>query len=94
MAMLKEGYKQAHAVKSHQVAECLQAAVNFALYSSGASGVKVCLFTEADLQIGRVSYSVDLDSIYNKTGDVWHIALPQMDATLLYGQAVPQQAFS
>lgn len=68
----------------------MQAAVNFAIYSSGASGVKVCLFTQADLQSGRVSYEVALDSTYNKTGDVWHIALPQLDATLLYGQTILQ----
>ena len=64
----------------------MQAAVNFALYSSGASGVTLCLFTKEDLQNGRVSYEVDLDDTYNKTGDVWHIALPQFEADLLYGQ--------
>ena len=64
----------------------MQAAVNFALYSSGASGVTLCLFTKADLQNGRVSYEVNLDDKYNKTGDVWHIGLPQLEADLLYGQ--------
>lgn len=64
----------------------MQAAVNFALYSSGATVVTLCLFTKADLQNGRISYEVDLDDTYNKTGDVWHIALPQLEADLLYGQ--------
>ena len=66
----------------------MQAAVNFALYSSGASGVTLCLFSEADLRNGKVSYEVCLDSSHNKTGDVWHVALPQVDTTLLYGQAL------
>lgn len=64
----------------------MQAAVNFALYSSGALAVTLCLFTKADLQAGRVSYEIDLDDKYNKTGDVWHIGLPQLEADLLYGQ--------
>ena len=67
--------------------------VNFALYSSGASGVKLCLFKEADLQSGRLSYEVDLDSAYNRTGDVWHIALPQLEANLLYGQLLYTSGF-
>ncbi|KAL3147709.1 Iron-sulfur assembly protein 1 [Trebouxia sp. C0010 RCD-2024] len=62
-----------------------EAAVNFALYSSSAAGVKLCLFKEADLQSGRLSYEVELDSAYNRTGDVWHIAVPQLEANLLYG---------
>ena len=63
----------------------VQVVVNFALYSTGATGVTLCLFTEADLKNGRVSFEVDLDADYNKTGDIWHIALPQLDVTLLYG---------
>ena len=64
----------------------LQAAINFALYSAGAKGVILCLFNEADLQNGRVSFEVALHPRHNKTGDVWHIALPQLDANLLYGE--------
>lgn len=71
----------------------MQAAVNFALYSSGASGVKLCLFKEADLQNGRLSYEVELDPTNNKTGDVWHIALPQLDANLSYGQLLFTSGF-
>ena len=39
----------------------MQVAVNFALYSAGATGVILCLFTEADLQNGKVSFEVQLD---------------------------------
>ena len=60
--------------------------MNFALYSAGATGVILCLFTEADLQNGKVSFEVQLDARHNKTGDVWHIALPQLDVNLLYGK--------
>ncbi len=65
--------------------EHLQAAINFALYSAGGTGVSLCLFTDTDLQNGNVTYEVDLHNIYNKTGDVWHIALPQLDNSLMYG---------
>lgn len=71
----------------------MQAAVNFALYSSSAAGVKLCLFKEADLQSGRLSYEVELDSAYNRTGDVWHIAVPQLEANLLYGQLLHTSGF-
>ncbi|DBB07506.1 TPA: Iron-sulfur assembly protein 1 [Trebouxia sp. C0006] len=62
-----------------------EAAINFALYSAGGTGVSLCLFTDTDLQNGKVTYEVDLHNIYNKTGDVWHIALPQLDNSLMYG---------
>ena len=60
--------------------------MNFALYSAGARGVILCLFTESDLQNGKVSFEVQLDAMHNKTGDIWHIALPQLDVNLLYGK--------
>lgn len=53
-----------------------QGGVNFALQSAGATGVKLVLFSEADLAAGRSSYEITLDPGANKTGDVWHIALP------------------
>ena len=49
--------------------------------------MSLCLFTEADLQQGRVTHEVQLDPGLNRTGDVWHILLPQLDASLLYGAA-------
>ena len=67
------------------MSEHMQAAINFALYSAGGTGVSLCLFTDTDLQNGKVTYEVDLHNIYNKTGDVWHIALPQLDNSLMYG---------
>ncbi len=70
-------------------AQYLQAAINFALHSAGAKGVSLCLFTEADLQHGKVSHEVDLHTTYNKTGDIWHIAVPQLDSSLLYGMSHP-----
>ena len=63
----------------------MQGATNFALYASNASAVALCLFTEEDLQQGRTSYEIQLDPVLNKTGDTWHIALPSLDSTLLYG---------
>ncbi|KAF6257870.1 isoamylase [Scenedesmus sp. NREL 46B-D3] len=63
-------------------------AINFALTSGSAKGVKLVLFTEDDLALGSSTYEVTLDPATNKTGDVWHIALPQCDCSLLYGYRV------
>jgi hypothetical protein len=62
--------------------------VNFAVHSSGASSVCLCLFTESDLQQGKVSKEVQLDPVFNRTGDVWHIFLPDIAPNLLYGYRV------
>ncbi|KAI3435670.1 hypothetical protein D9Q98_001728 [Chlorella vulgaris] len=61
---------------------------NFALFASNAWGVTLCLFSEADLRAGRVTLEVPLAPEANRTGDVWHIALPGLDPSLLYGYRV------
>ncbi|CAK0735857.1 hypothetical protein CVIRNUC_000651 [Coccomyxa viridis] len=65
-----------------------QEGVNFAVYASSATAVSVCLFTEADLQAGRVTHEVPLFPELNRTGYTWHILLPKLDSTLLYGYRV------
>ena len=65
-----------------------QGTTNFAVFASNAWGVSLCLFTEADLRAGRVTHEVALHPEANKTGDTWHIALPRLDSTLLYGYRV------
>lgn len=62
--------------------------VNFAVFSSGAVGMSLCLFTEDDLQAGRITYEIPLDPALNKTGDIWHVMLPNLDTRLLYGYKV------
>lgn len=62
-----------------------QGAINFSVYSANATGINLCLFYEEDLQKGQVSYEIPLDPMFNKSGDNWHIMLPQLDETLLYG---------
>ena len=47
--------------------------------------MSVCLFTEADLQKGLVTNEVQLDPLRNRTGDVWHAFIPDLDDSLLYG---------
>ena len=64
----------------------MQEGVNFAVYASSATSVSVCLFTEADLQGGRVTHEVPLSPELNRTGYIWHILLPSLDSTLLYGR--------
>lgn len=66
----------------------LQNVVNFALFSSNASAVSICLFTQTDLEQNKVSIEVPLDPEENKTGDVWHIAFQNMSDTLLYAYRV------
>jgi hypothetical protein len=46
----------------------LQDAINFALTSGSAKGVKLVLFTEDDLAMGKSTYEVMLDPLTNKTG--------------------------
>ncbi len=46
------------------------------------------LFTEQDLTAGRATHEVPLDPALNRTGDVWHILLPAVDTSLLYGYRV------
>ena len=67
---------------------CLQGATNFAVFASNAWGVSLCLFTEGDLSGGRVTHELALSREGNRTGDVWHIALPRLDSSLLYGYRV------
>ena len=64
----------------------LQEGVNFAVYASSATSVSLCLFTEADLQAGKVTCEVPLAPELNRTGYTWHILLPKLDTTLLYGE--------
>ncbi|KAH7288477.1 hypothetical protein KP509_31G027800 [Ceratopteris richardii] len=59
--------------------------VNFSIHSSSATSVTLCLFTSSDLQQGQVTREIPLDPRLNRTGDVWHICLPNISEELLYG---------
>lgn len=60
-------------------------ATNFAVVATNAWGVSLCLFTMDDLKKGDVTEEVPLHPIYNKTGNIWHVSLPKLDSSLLYG---------
>lgn len=62
--------------------------VNFAVFSSGATSVSLCLFTEDDIQNGKITAEVPLHPILNRTGHMWHIFLPSLSPNLLYGYRV------
>jgi len=64
----------------------VQGATNFAVVSTGATGVALVLFREDDLAAGRLTHEIPLDPQLNRTGNVWHVALPALDDTLLYGE--------
>jgi isoamylase len=63
----------------------LQGAHNFVLYTSSASAVTLVLFQHHDLWHGRSTVEIPLDPQRNRTGDLWHIAIPGLHHDLLYG---------
>lgn len=63
-------------------------AINFAIFSSSAQSVNLCIFNEADLSRGLVTHEIPLDPLINRTGDVWHIMLPNLRDDLLYGYRI------
>lgn len=63
-----------------------QGITNFSVYSSTAKAVSLVLFTEDGLAAGAPAHEVPLDGTINRTGDAWHIALPDLDPSLLYGK--------
>lgn len=69
---------------------CQDGRANFALFTSGATAVTLCLFTEADMSAGRTTHEIELDPESNRTGDVWHVMLPRVDTRLLYGIRRPK----
>lgn len=56
--------------------------VNFALYSKNAERVVLDLFDSADAK--QPSFSIDFDSVKNKTGSIWHIFVEGLSAGTLY----------
>ena len=54
--------------------------------------MSLCLFTEEDLAAGVVTDEIPLDPLSNKTGDIWHVALPDLVPTLLYGARRPERS--
>lgn len=66
----------------------VQEYANFALFSSNATAVDLCLFKEADLIDGQITHRIPLSPEMNKTGSVWHIGLVDLDPGLLYGYSV------
>ena len=73
------------APRTHHPKAPAQGVTNFAVFSSAASAVSLVLFTESDLAAGRPTHELALDPARNRSGDTWHIALPGLDSTLLYG---------
>lgn len=59
--------------------------VNFAIHSSAATSISLCLFTLSDLHKGLVTQEIPLHPRLNRTGDVWHVYLPDVIEGLLYG---------
>ena len=69
-----------------------QGATNFAIVSTSATGVTLVLFGEGDLAAGQSTHEIPLDPRLNRTGNVWHVTLPALDDSLLYGAPPLQQS--
>jgi pullulanase/glycogen debranching enzyme len=63
-------------------------ATNFALFSSSARAVSLLLFTADDRASGRITVEIELDPASNKSGDVWHVSVPNLHPDLLYAYRV------
>ena len=66
-------------------ASCTPDGVNFAIFSRHAELVTLVLF-----QSGRENpvAEIPLDPVINKTGDVWHILVHDLDIKLRYGYRI------
>ena len=62
--------------------------VNFAVFSSSATAVSLVLWTPEALAKGEITAEIELDDRVNKTGSVWHVALPKCAENVLYGYRV------
>ena len=56
---------------------------NFALFSKNATAVELLLFSDSDP--ANPTYRFAFDSVVNKTGDIWHLFVPGVEARQLYG---------
>ena len=59
--------------------------VNFALFSRNATQVSLLLFKTG---VEKYIAEIKLDPITNRTGDIWHILICDLDLTLRYGYRV------
>lgn len=56
--------------------------VNFAIFSQHADAAFLCLF---DAKGEKMVDEIKLDKVQNRTGYIWHIAIEDLDPSLLYG---------
>jgi len=58
--------------------------LNLAIFSDEAEEVHVCLFQSEDLERGTPLAELVLDPEANRTGDIWHVAIPLLREDLFY----------
>lgn len=59
--------------------------VNFSLFSKNATAVTLCLFLPEE---SEPLYTINLDPLLNKTGDVWHVFVQNISDGLHYGYMI------
>jgi len=62
--------------------------INFAVFAGSAEAVSLCFFTKEDLEASTTTCEIPLDPVKNKTGSVWHVEVPDVEDSLLYGYRV------
>ena len=50
--------------------------------------MSLVFFTPEDRATGRVTAEIELDPLLNRTGSVWHVVVPDLNPSLLYGYRV------
>lgn len=56
--------------------------INFAVFSKHAKSIKICLFHPNEIE---PQYEIELNPENNKTGNVWHILIENIDPSFHYG---------
>jgi len=60
--------------------------INFSIFSRHATGMTLLFF--ATPHLAEASYTIEMDPVRNKTGDIWHVALMGMPSCVLYAWQV------
>ena len=60
--------------------------VNFSIFSRNASAVSLILFDSPDTE--KAGIEIELDPVFNRTGDIWHIHVSGISEGQLYGYRI------
>jgi isoamylase len=64
-------------------ASALEGGINFAIATSEAQALSLCLFEENNQE--KPFQEIELDPLINKTGEVWHVQISGLPSFIVYG---------